>query len=163
MTGAPMNRPPVADHEMWLDPGPRLPRRNWQRRTRLPVIVATTVAMVLLAALAIGAVLLGALRTPTFIAKGGVVVDCTSQTAEIPGGTPITRQSPVVIFDAAGGEVARTTLTGFVRDDDGCRLTFEADRVEYTDAGYLVRVGDRFTQTASASALQQGVVLRPVG
>ena len=38
--------------------------------------------------------------------------------------------------------------------------------VEYTDAGYLVSVGDadgRFSESVSTAALQQGAVLRPLG
>ncbi|MEO9330000.1 hypothetical protein [Gordonia aurantiaca] len=157
----PVTRHGAPTHEMWLDPGPRLPRRSWQRKTRVPVIIGTVLAMSLLAVLAIGALVVGAVSTPTLTAKGGVVVDCASQTAEIPGGSPIARGTRVVIYDATGGEVAKTSLTEFVRSDVGCELTFEVDGVEYADAGYVVRVGDRFTQTASAAALQQGVVLRP--
>ena len=149
--------------EMWLDPGPPLPRRTWQRKTRVPVIVGTTIAMVLFAALAIGALLLGVLRTPTFTAKGGVVADCATEVAAQPGGGQIARGAPVFIYDAAGGEVAKSALTGFLRTDSGCQLTFEVDGVEYTDAGYLVRVGERFSQPVSTSALQEGAVLRPLG
>ncbi|TYQ09654.1 UNVERIFIED_ORG: hypothetical protein L601_003400000260 [Gordonia westfalica J30] len=149
--------------EMWLDPGPPLPRRTWQRKTRVPVIVGTTIAMVLFAAVAIGALLLGVLRTPTFTAKGGVVADCATEVAAQPGGGQIARGAPVFIYDAAGGEVAKSALTGFLRTDSGCQLTFEVDGVEYTDAGYLVRVGERFSQPVSTSALQEGAVLRPLG
>lgn len=149
--------------EMWLDPGPPLPRRSWQRKTRVPVIVGTTIAMVLFAAVAIGALLLGVLRTPTFTAKGGVVADCATEVAAQPGGGQIARGAPVFIYDAAGGEVAKSALTGFLRSDTGCQLTFEVDGVEYTDAGYLVRVGERFSQPVSTSALQEGAVLRPLG
>ncbi|WP_232718120.1 hypothetical protein [Gordonia metallireducens] len=149
--------------EMWLDPGPPLPRRTWQRKTRVPVIVGTAIAMVLFAAVAIGALLLGVLRTPTFTAKGGVVADCATELASQPGGGQIARGAPVFIYDAAGGEVAKTSLTGFLRSDTGCRLTFEADGVEYTDAGYIVRVGANFSQPVSTAALQEGAVLRPLG
>ncbi|QMU20124.1 hypothetical protein [Gordonia rubripertincta] len=149
--------------EMWLDPGPPLPRRTWQRKTRVPVIVGTTIAMVLFAALAIGALLLGVLRTPTLTAKGGVVADCVTEVASLPGGGQIARETPVFIYDAAGGEVSKTSLTGFLRSDTGCQLTFEIDGVEYTDAGYVVRVGESFSQTVSTAALQKGAVLRPLG
>lgn len=149
--------------EMWLDPGPQLPRRTWQRKTRVPVIIGTTIVMVLFAVVAIGALLSGVLRTPTFTAKGGVVADCTTEVTATSDGGQIARGAPVVIYDAAGDDVAKTSLTGFLRSDTGCRLTFEADGVEYTDAGYVVRVGDRFSQPVSTAALQEGAVLRPLG
>ncbi|GAA14519.1 hypothetical protein [Gordonia alkanivorans] len=149
--------------EMWLDPGPPLPRRTWQRRTRVPVIVGTTIAMVLFAAVALGALLLGVLRTPTFTAKGGVVADCATELAAAPGGGQIARGTPVFVYDAAGGEVATTSLSGFLRSDTGCQLTFEVDGVEYTDAGYVVRVGESLSQPVSTAALQKGAVLRPFG
>ncbi len=153
-------------HEMWLDPGPPLPRRTWQRRTRVPVIVATSIAMVGFAVVVIAAVIAGLLTTPEFTAKGGVVADCATEVAAVPGGGTLARGARVVIYDAAGGEVATTTLSRFLRGDDGCRLTFEVSGVEYTDAGYLVTVGDadgRFSESISTAALQQGVVLRPLG
>ncbi|GAC54759.1 hypothetical protein [Gordonia amicalis] len=150
----------TAAQEMWLDPGPPLPRRTWQRRTRRPVIVGTTLAMVLFAAVAIGALLVGLLTTPTFTAKGGVVADCATEVAALPDGGRIVRGAQVAIYDAAGGEVAVTSLDRFLRADEGCQLTFEVDGVTFTDAGYVVRVGDRFSQPVSTSALQEGAVLR---
>ncbi|WP_439029135.1 hypothetical protein [Gordonia terrae] len=153
--------------EMWLDPGPPLPRRTWQRRTRVPVIVATSIAMVVFAVIVAAAVIAGLLATPTFTAKGGVVADCTREVATLPGGGTLARGASVVLYDAAGGEVATTTLSVFLRGDDGCQLTFEVDGVERIDAGYLVTLGDaagpRFSQPVSTAALEQGVVLRPLG
>lgn len=155
-----------ATHEMWLDPGPALPRRTWQRRTRVPIIVTTSIAMVLFVVIVIAAVLAGLLSTPTFTAKGGVVADCLTEDAALADGGTLARGAPVVIYDAAGGEAATTTLSVFLRGDDGCQLTFEVSGVEYTDAGYLVTVGDsdgRFSESVSTTALQQGAVLRPRG
>ncbi|KSU58169.1 MULTISPECIES: hypothetical protein [unclassified Gordonia (in: high G+C Gram-positive bacteria)] len=152
--------------EMWLDPGPPLPRRTWQRRTRVPVIVATAVALIVFAVIVGVAVVAGLLTTPTFTAKGGVVADCATERATLPGGGTLARGAPVILYDAAGGEVARTTLSVFLRGDDGCQLTFEVSGVDYTDAGYLVSVGDadrRFSESVSTAALQQGAVLRPLG
>jgi hypothetical protein len=153
--------------EMWLDPGPPLPRRTWQRRTRVPVIVVTSIAMVVFAAIVGVAVIAGLLATPTFTAKGGVVADCTTEVAALPDGGTLARGAPVVLYDAAGGRAATTTLSVFLRGDDGCRLTFEVDDVAYTDAGYLLTLGDpagpRFSQSVSTAALEQGVVLRPLG
>ena len=153
-------------HEMWLDPGPPLPRRTWQRRTRVPVIVATAAAMIVFAVIVGVAVVAGLLTAPTFTAKGGVVADCLTEVATLPGGGTLARGAPVVLYDAAGGDVATTTLSVFLRGDDGCQLTFEVSGVEYTDAGYLVSVGDadgRFSESVSTAALQQGAVLRPLG
>ncbi|MBD0860165.1 hypothetical protein IA539_02920 [Gordonia sp. zg691] len=149
--------------QMWLDPGPALPRRSWQRRTRTPVIIVTSVAMVLFAAVVASALLTGLLTTPTFTAKGGVIVDCATEVAETPDGGRIARGAAVIVFDAAGGEVASTTLTTLLRSDLGCQLTFEADGVDYTDAGYVVTVGDRFSQSVSTAALERGAVLRTLG
>lgn len=158
--------PHRAAHEMWLDPGPALPRRTWQRRTRVPVIVTTSIAMIVFAVVVGVAVIAGLLTTPVFTAKGGVVADCSTEVATVPGGGTLARGAPVLLYDAAGGQVATTTLSVFLRADDGCRLTFEVSGVEYTDAGYLVTVGDaddRFSESISTAALQQGAVLRPLG
>ncbi|MGW6032403.1 hypothetical protein [Gordonia terrae] len=158
--------PHRAAHEMWLDPGPALPRRTWQRRTRVPVIVTTSIAMIVFAVVVGVAVIAGLLATPVFTAKGGVVADCSTEVAAVPGGGTLARGAPVLLYDAAGGQVATTTLSVFLRADDGCRLTFEVSGVEYTDAGYLVSVGDadgRFSESISTSALREGVVLRPLG
>lgn len=158
--------PHRAAHEMWLDPGPALPRRTWQRRTRVPVIVTTSVAMIVFAVIVGVAVIAGLLTTPVFTAKGGVVADCSTEVAAVPGGGTLARGAPVLLYDATGGQVATTTLSVFLRAGDGCRLTFEVSGVEYTDAGYLVTVGDaddRFSESISTAALQQGAVLRPLG
>ncbi|MFE0749876.1 hypothetical protein [Gordonia sp. NPDC058843] len=155
-----------AAHEMWLEPGPPLPRRTWQRRTRVPVIVTTSIAMIVFALVVGVAVIAGLLTTPEFTAKGGVVADCLTEVAALPDGGTVARGARVVLYAAAGGEVATTTLSVFLRGDDGCQLTFEVSGVEYTEAGYLVAVGDadgRFTESVSTAALQQGAVLRPLG
>ncbi|MDY6811903.1 MAG: hypothetical protein SW127_23330, partial [Actinomycetota bacterium] len=140
--------------EYWLQPGPMLPQHTWQRRTRSVIILASALAGLLLAGVAVVALMVGSVNAATFSARG--VVICASGDGQIATGTAVR------IYDETGDELASTQL-GAPRTDGGrCELPFTADDVPAARGGYVVRVGDAFQETVSESALEQGTVLRPV-
>ena len=148
--------------EFWLDSGAALPRREWQHKTRVPVIVGTSIAMVVFAALAGLAVVLGINYTPHFTAIGGVPVSCGSWETEANGGT-ITDKSVVTIYSETGTKLATTPLERHSTDEGRqCVLRFSVDDVDASQSGYVVHVGDTFAQPVSGSALKRGVVFRPI-
>ena len=59
--------------QYWLAPGPDLPPRTWQRRTRTPIIIVSAVVGVVLAVIALGAVAWG-VQGRDFIAEGEVLL-----------------------------------------------------------------------------------------
>ncbi|MCF3938405.1 hypothetical protein [Gordonia tangerina] len=145
---------PHTQPEYWLQPGPMLPQRTWQRRTRSPIILVSAVAGLVLAAVAVLAVMVGSVAAASFGARG--VVLCATGAADVAPG------SPVRIYDETGEELASTRL-GAPRTEDGrCEMPFTADDVPAARGGYVVRIGDSFQETVSESALSEGAVLRPV-
>lgn len=157
MTSAPPPRPdgwPHTQPQYWLQPGPMLPQRTWQRRTRSPIILISAIAGLVLAAVAVLAVMAGSVAAASFDARG--VVLCATGTPAVPPG------SAVRIYDETGEELATTRL-GSPRTDDGqCEMPFAADDVPAARSGYVVRIGDSFQETVSETALSEGAVLRPV-
>ncbi|WP_279097327.1 hypothetical protein [Gordonia bronchialis] len=147
--------------EYWLDSGPALPLRTWQRKTRFWVILISSIGGAILVAIAIGALVLGLVFSHFFTASGGVAVDCASGTAAAPGGV-VAERTPMIIFDDRGERVGSTTLGAMIRADDGCRLPFEVRNLRSGNGPYTLRVGDVFAQTVSEGALSAGVTLRPI-
>ncbi|WP_052004082.1 hypothetical protein [Gordonia aichiensis] len=145
--------------EFWLDSGAPLPRRMWQHRTRVPIIVGTSIAMVVFAALALFAILLGIGNTQQFTALGGVPVSCDTWETAATGGT-ISDRAAVTIYSETGDKLATTPLERYRTHDGQCVLKFSVD-VDAGRSGYVVHVGDGFAQPVSPAALQSGVVLRP--
>ncbi|MCH5641493.1 MULTISPECIES: hypothetical protein [unclassified Gordonia (in: high G+C Gram-positive bacteria)] len=152
---------PTVAPEFWLDPGPALPRRTWQRRTRPWIIAASAIGATIFATIAILALLVGYLLSSAFDAKGGVAVDCTTKTATTPGGI-ISAGTPVRIYDDRGRSVGETQLGTIDRDGSTCTLPFEVRDVDSTGGDFVVQIGSVYTQTVSESALSAGVVLRPL-
>ncbi|MYR05280.1 hypothetical protein GTV32_02620 [Gordonia sp. SID5947] len=144
--------------QFWLRSGPMLPQRTWQRSTRSPIIVISSLAAMALAAVAVAALLVGTVNRTSFTARGVVVCPTAeAQALQIgPGAT-------VQIYDETGGELSTTTL-GQRRSGDGgrCEMPFRAHDVESGRDGYVIRIGDVLQETVSESALSSGVVLRPV-
>lgn len=146
-------RPP----QLWLRPGHALPKRTWQRSSRIPVFVISIVAGLFFAAVALLVLLGGCINASVFTAKGGII--CPSQQTTSMAVGPGT---PVVIYDETGDRLARTTLGVPTRVDGRCELPFSADSVVSGRGNYVVRVGDLYQETVSESALLRGAVLRPV-
>ncbi|MDL9938128.1 hypothetical protein QSJ18_15350 [Gordonia sp. ABSL1-1] len=148
----------------WLDPGPSLPRRSWQRRSRRPVIALSVVGAVLLAVLAVLALSVGVIRGLSFDADGQVAVDCETRTATVAGGGRIAAGDEVTIFAATGARLGSAKLVDLgsgpgARD---CVLGFTVSDVDVVDGGYVVALGKVYSQTVTEDALRSGVVLRPV-
>ena len=144
----------------WLDSGAALPRREWQHKTRVPVIVGTSIAMVVFAALAVFAIVLGINYTPQFTAVGEVPVSCESWETTANGDT-ISDQTVVTIYSETGGKLATAPLERHSTEQKQCVLRFSAKGVDASKSGYVVHLGDTFAQSVSGSALQRGVVFRP--
>lgn len=151
-------RPPVQP-QYWLQSGPMLQQRTWQRSTRSPIMVISSLAGLAFAAIAVVALLVGSVNASFFTARGIVVCPSASvQAMQIGPGTP------VQISDERGTELATTTLGQRRTAESGrCELPFSAHDVEAGRGGYVVRVGNAFQETVSESALAAGAVLRPVG
>ncbi|MFF0707232.1 hypothetical protein [Gordonia sputi] len=148
--------------EFWLDSGAALPRREWQHKTRVPVIVGTSIAMVVFAGLAVFAIVLGVNYTPQFTAIGGVPVSCASWETTANGGT-ISDKTVVTIYSETGGKLATAPLERHSTEQKQkqCVLRFSAKGVDAGKSGYVVHLGDTFAQPVSGSALERGVVFRP--
>ncbi|GAA3690876.1 hypothetical protein [Gordonia hankookensis] len=149
---------PTEPPQFWLRSGPMLPQRTWQRSTRSPIIIISSLAAMALAAVAVAALLVGTVNRTTFTARGVVVCPTAQgQTLRIAPG------APVRIYDETGDELSTTTL-GQRESGDGnqCEMPFRARDVASGRDGYVVRVGDVLQETVSESALSSGVVLRPV-
>ncbi len=146
--------------EFWLDSGAALPRREWQHKTRVPVIVGTSIAMVVFAGLAVFAIVLGISYTPQFTAIGGVPVSCASWETTANGGT-ISDKTVVTIYSETGGKLATAPLERHSTEQQQCVLRFSAKGVDADKSGYVVHLGDTFAQPVSGSALERGVVFRP--
>ncbi len=142
--------------QYWLESGPMLPQRRWQRTTRSPVIVISVLAALALTAVAVTALVVGWINSTNFTAKG--VVICPEATA-----TRIAPGAPVAIYDETGAELSLTTLGPRRSGVDGrCEMPFSARSVDAGLSGYVVRVADVFQETVSEAALANGAVLRPV-
>ncbi|OBA40601.1 hypothetical protein A5777_13790 [Gordonia sp. 852002-10350_SCH5691597] len=137
-----------------------MPRREWQHKTRVPVIVGTSIAMVVFAGLAVSAIVLGVNYTPQFTAIGGVPVSCASWETTANGGT-ISDKTVVTIYSETGGKLATAPLERHSTEQQQCVLRFSAKGVDADKSGYVVHLGDTFAQPVSGSALERGVVFRP--
>ncbi|MGV9826294.1 hypothetical protein [Gordonia sp. NPDC003429] len=152
----PQHAPAGSVPEYWLTPGPMLPRRSWQHKTRIIVIMVTTIAAALFAAVAVLALGVGHVSRTHIDAKGEVVVDCGTWSS-----TGIAENTPVRIYEETGEQLATARLDRRVQVSGECRLAFEIAQMPVSGSGYVVRVGDDFSQPVSSSALRDGVVLRP--
>ncbi len=159
--------------QMWLTPGPYLPRRTWQRQTRTLLTALTGVSGVLWVLAAIGVILIGFVvaryaQTATFAGGGGVIVNCSSSTTadgEVAAG------APVVAWSDRSDKVLRTTLqpakeTDLVdaahRDQGAvkrCYLPFTLEGVRSDAAGYNIRIGDTAPQFVTTRSLKQGAIV----
>lgn len=149
---------PTDPPQFWLRSGPTLPQRTWQRSTRSPIIIISSLAAMALAGVAVAALLVGTVNRTSFTAHGAVVCPTTqAQALQIAPG------AAVRIYDETGDELSTTTLGQRESGDGGgCEMTFRAGDVASGRDGYVVRIGDVLQETVSESALSSGVVLRPV-
>lgn len=152
---------PHPQPELWLEPGPQLPRRTWQRKSRRPVIAVTVIASLLFAAIAVGAIGWGVFTPKYFTATGAMPADCSTEQAEVDGAT-VGIGTDVRIFHQTGGTAATSTFDDFRRSNSDCFLVFTTRTQTAAGGDYLVEVGDGLVrQTASAQTLQLGIMLRP--
>ncbi|SIS20159.1 hypothetical protein [Williamsia sterculiae] len=156
--------------ELWLPPGADLPKRTWQRRSRRPVIVISTIGAVLLAAIAVVAVVFGAggLTDDTFTARGAVILttdqftnsgdSCrgTGDVADLRSGTKVRIADADTEKVLADGRLTDSTVT-----QDTCRLDFEIGDVPTSDHNYLVVVGVSTAQTVTENELRGGIRIAP--
>lgn len=144
--------------EYWLKSGPALPKRTWQRSTRTPVIIVSTLVALLLAAVAVVALLVGTVSRTSFTAHGVVVCPQTFTTD-----SRIAPGVAVRIYDETGHGLGHTTL-GAPEPYRGlpCVLPFSVHSVQAGKSGYVVRIGDALQDTVSQAALKSTVVLRPL-
>lgn len=153
--------------QYWLSPGPELAQRTWQRRTRRPVIIISSIVSAVLALIAIGAIGWG-LQERDFTAEGAVVLadgqfDVSS--IEICGGAgefeDVRDGTRVRILDEdlsilEEGELANPQLS-----DDQCRLGFAISGVPEGRDHYVVEIGTSLRYEATESVLKRGITLEP--
>ncbi|MFW0792965.1 hypothetical protein AAFP30_04050 [Gordonia sp. CPCC 205515] len=154
--GAPPQGP---QPEYWLTPGPMLRQRTWQRSSRTPVMIVSIIGVVALLVIGLAALLFGSVSRAYFTAHGVVV--CSTLPAQA---TALATGAPVLIYDEGGERLADTRLGQRRNGEDGqCELPFSAKAVRAGKSGYVVRIGNVYQETVSGSALESGVVLRPLG
>lgn len=153
--------PPTPQY--WLNPGPDLAPRTWQRRTRRPVIIISSIAGVILALIAIGAIGWG-VQERDFTAEGSVVLtDDQYQVSsfEICGGTgefeDVQKGTRIRILDEDLSILGEGELSDPQLSDDHCRLAFAISGVPEGRGQYVVEIGTSFRYDASESVLERGI------
>ncbi|MFT4201094.1 hypothetical protein [Gordonia sp. (in: high G+C Gram-positive bacteria)] len=167
--GAPVATDPGPAPQLWLTPGPYLPRRDWQRRTRSLVTAATSVGGALwllgvLAVIIVGIVVGAVLKHATFTGHGGVIVNCSTRSTDggaVLQGTPVqawTDKSEKVLYTELEKvkvvEVADPKHHG--QRTSRCHLPFKLEGVRRDAAGYNLRIGDSAPQFITTKALKEG-------
>jgi uncharacterized membrane protein len=151
----------------WLEPGHDLEPRNWQRRTRRPVIVISTIAGVILAVLGIGAITIGS-QTRDFTAQGSVMLTAGQYQVsadDVCGGTgefeEIRAGTRVRILDVDLAVLEQSTLATPQLSTDECRLEFSVSGIPDDRDRYVVEIGDMFRYETSRGALERGIDIAP--
>lgn len=149
--------------QYWLAPGPDLPPRTWQRRTRTPIIVVSAVVGVVLAVMALGAMTWG-VQGRDFTAEGQVLLTGSRyavSTADNCGGTGEFEElqvgARVRIRDEELTILEEGTLGGPVLSDNRCRLGFAISGVPEGRGRYVVEIGTTVRQEASKGLLERGI------
>lgn len=153
--------------EYWPAPGNDLEPRNWQRRTRGPVIVISTVAGVIFAVAGIGAVVIGS-QPRDFTAEGAVVLTAGQYEAsagDVCGGTgefeEIRAGARVRILDTDLIILEQSSLTTPQLSADECRLEFSVPGIPEGRDRYVVEVGDTFRYETNEEGLERGIIFEP--
>ncbi|QKT07100.1 hypothetical protein HUN08_07720 [Gordonia sp. X0973] len=163
---------PTSLPQRWLTPGPYLPRRDWQRKTRTAITAITGVSGVMwligvIALIAIGLVVTFVMRISPFEGKGLVMASCSSAST---GDGTIAAGSPVVAWTDKTDKVLHGTLQALksvkVADEKDptvkvrrCYLPFTLKGVRPDAAGYNVRIGDGAPQFVTTRSLKTGAVI----
>ncbi len=160
-------QPVQSEPGYWLDPGSDLEPRSWQRRTRGPVIVISTIAGLLFAVLGIGAVVMGS-QPRDFTAAGSVVLTADQYEVsadDICGGTgefeDIRAGARVRILDADLTILDQSSLTTPQLSADYCRFEFSVAGVPEGRDRYVVEVGDTFRYETTEDELERGIIFEP--
>ncbi|MBA4022540.1 MAG: hypothetical protein C0482_09255 [Gordonia sp.] len=153
--------------QYWLDPGPDLPARTWQRRTRKPIIVISSIAATVLAVIALGALVLG-VQERDFTADGSVVL--TDQQYEVSatdicGGIgefeDVRQGTRVRVLDEDLSILGQSELSAPELSDNRCVLPFSISGIPEGRADYVVEVGTTLRYEASESKLAGGITIEP--
>ena len=165
--------PPGPPPQRWLGPGPYLPRRTWQQKTRTLITAMTGLSGVVWIACAIILMLLGAVvaqyqKTATFTGNGGVMVSCESSST---AGGAVEAGTPVIAWSDRSDRVLHTALRPVKRAEvidpndraggkaERCYLPFTLEQVRGDASGYNVRIGDTATQFVTTKSLKDGAIV----
>lgn len=153
--------------QYWLDPGPELAQRTWQRRTRKPIIVISSIAATILAVIAIGAMILG-VQERDFTADGAVVLtdgQYEVSASDICGGTgefeDVREGTRVRVLDEDLSILGQSVLSAPELSDDRCFLPFSIPGVPEGRADYVVEIGTTLRYESSESKLAGGITIEP--
>ena len=149
--------------QYWLAPGPDLPPRTWQRRTRTPIIIVSVVVGVVLAVIALGAMAWG-VQGRDFTAEGEVVLtggQYAVSSSDICGGTgefeDLKVGARVRILDEELTILEEGTLGAPELSDNRCRLGFAVSGVPEGRGRYVVEIGTTVRHEASEGVLERGI------
>ncbi|WP_132991496.1 hypothetical protein [Gordonia zhaorongruii] len=151
-----MTHPPQADIRFHLPAGPPVRQATWRRRYRWPIRIGSIVVVLVLAALAITALVVGADERSQITARGAVTIDCGTRAAT--GTIPVSFGDQVQIFDAEApdGPLASTRLNELRKlGGDTCLAAFVVEDLAVVDV-YVVRIGDDYRKLVPAGALVSG-------
>lgn len=153
--------------QYWLDPGPDLTPRTWQRRTRRPVIIISSIAGVILALIAIGAIGWG-VQERDFTAEGEVVLTDDQyevSPSEICGGTgefeDMQEGTRIRILDEDLSILGEGELSNPQLSDGSCRLDFAITGIPEGRGHYVVEIGTSVRYDATESILKRGITFEP--
>ncbi|GAB2644725.1 hypothetical protein GCM10027169_10890 [Gordonia jinhuaensis] len=149
----------------WLPPGPDRPRRTWQRRSRIPVIVGGTLLLAVLAAITIIALALGS-SPGHFTARGRVVIDSRSAQLTDGGGCVGSGRFSAVVGGAAlriGYGEHPDAFVGELSDGEvdgnSCVFSFSVDDVTSGHGTYSLQIADVVDEKVSEHDLRSGIRL----
>lgn len=153
--------------QYWLSPGPDLVPRTWQRRTRKPVIIISSIATAILVVIGIGAVGWG-VQERDFTAEGAVVLTDEQyevSASEICGGTgefeDVRDGTRARILDEDLSILAEGALSSPQLSDGRCRLGFVLSGVPEGRDRYVVEVGTKLRYEATESVLKRNITIEP--
>jgi nitrogen fixation-related uncharacterized protein len=149
--------------QYWLAPGPDLPPRTWQQRSRTPIIIVSAIVGVVLAVIALGAVAWG-VQGRDFTAEGEVVLTDDQYTVtsadgcsgtgdfeDLKAGTRVrVLDEELTILEE--GELGAPQLL-----NNKCRFEFAIDGVPEGRDRYVVEIGTSVRHEASKGVLERGI------
>jgi len=152
---------PAGELQYFQPPGPALPTRRWQRRSRPWIWTISVIVGLLLLGLGGYALVRGTLEQQYFTATGAVQTDCRSGRAV--SGADLGVGDPVRLYAADDGrELGSTTLDERLTAEGSSQVCFAAftlDDIYDVDGGYLLEIGGEPGRLISRAALEAGLVL----